>query len=470
MNKRVRVIRLATGAAAACAAFVLLAVPVVRTATVSILDPVVDSAVGSNSALRAALNAPTGKRSRLVRVNLSPLPSPGTGARLIEDDLELELFADITVKAVFERFETVGGSGTWVGHVDGIPMSSVTLAYRDGLMTASINTRDAVFQIRPAPDTDQGDDARRLHIVSEVDTEVMPHGPDTPGVSGDAQSSSPTVSAAPERLTDSGDVIDLMVVYTPAALAYAGGPAGIANLIALGVSDTNSAYANSRVNQRIRLVHSALVPFTETNSGFKELDELRRGVGELSGVAALRNAYGADLVMLVPYAPVLDRVCGVGYLSTEPPTFGESWGFSLSFAQCVVGGYTFAHELGHNMGAHHDWYVDRTPTFGHGHVDVAQRWRTVMAYDDMCRDQGFTCPTLNYFSTPEVEYIRFCSGRTFNCDLLRYWFYPGTRLGVGAGGPTNCRLGVVPSSYCEADNRRMFNDTAVAIANYRQSR
>lgn len=460
-----RPVRWAAIGLALCATFILVPGSVVRTATVAILDPVADATVAQSPALNAALNAPTGKRSRLVRVNLAVLPTPGTAARLFEDDLELELFPDLTVRAIFDRFETVGGSGSWSGHIDGIPMSSVTLAYREGLLSASINTRDATFAIRPAPGGETTAAAERpLHIVSEIDPAALSEGADA------LEPPATTQFDVPEsRLADSSDVIDVMVVYTPAAMAYAGGATGINNLIALGVNDTNTAYANSGIVQRLRLVHATAVPYVETGDSSRALDDLTFGRGAFSGVSALRDTYRADLVMVLVDHPRPD-VCGIAWLSPLVPQ-GALYGFSLVFANCVTG-YTFAHELGHNMGARHDWYVDGSvdaAPYAKGHVDFVGRWRTIMSYNDSCVSQGFNCARLNYFSTPDVEVIPYCSGQLFNCNLLKYWFFPGQRVGVNsASGPLNCRLGVIPSQPCAADNRRRLNETASLVANYRQ--
>lgn len=459
----VRSPRWAAAGAAICAGL-LLQMPPVRTAPVPIIDSVETSLAGQ--ALAPPLEST--KRQRAVRVNLYPLPTPGTPARGREDDIELALFPDVTVHAVFDRFDTVGDSGTWVGHVAEVPMSSVTLAYGNGLLTANINTRDGVYMIQPAPRADgAADDDRPLHIVTEVDPFSLPQGQDyieVPHAPGDSQ------ALASPQMSDGETVVDLMVVYTPEAMAEAGGPAGVANSIALQVSDTNAALANSHIPVRLRLVHTELVPYTRTNRGAVDIGNLRLGVGGLARVPALRDTHGADLVsMLVPQAGY--DVCGIAYLGAYGSA-GSALGYSVIAGGGCASVYVLAHELGHNFGARHDWFVDDAQTpfaFAKGYVDLSQRWRTIMSYDDACRAHGFSCQRLDYFSNPDIEYVPFCSGTTFDCNLLRHWFYPRATIGV-AGGPTNCRRGVTPAEPCAADNRRTLSMTASSVANNRQSR
>lgn len=469
-------LRFLSAAAVLVATAIVVSSLTVRSAPVSILEPVT-AAPAIQSAMRAA--SPASARSRAVRVNLYALPTPGTTARAREDDLELTLFPDVVVTAVFERFETIGGSATWIGTLQGLPVSSVALAYRDGLLTADINTGRANYRIRPVADGDasSADADRPLHLVEEIDQARLPSGTDV--ISAPLNDTSR--QEHPAAAADAGDVIDVMVVYTAAAQAYWGGPTGITNAIALAVASSNSAYAKSGVTQRIRLVHAALVPYTETATrsyGVTHLNNLALGGPGLSDVAAMRDTYGADLVSIL-YGGASD-VCGIAPLSTDGFKGNAALGFSAIWSPCLTEG-TFPHELGHNMGLLHDWYADGGTAgvasiwpmpFARGHVDLVNRWRTIMSYVDICRAQGFDCPRINYFSNPDVEYVPLCEDGSINCELFKYWFFPLQRgfVGVPAGAPANCQTGVVPAAPCQADNRRALNQTAHIVAGYRPSR
>lgn len=56
------------------------------------------------------------------------------------------------------------------------------------------------------------------------------------------------------KLLQTNVVHDLLVVYTPAAVSFAGGVAAIENAIRISVQYTNLAYANSRIAVYVRLV------------------------------------------------------------------------------------------------------------------------------------------------------------------------------------------------------------------------
>src|SRR5438105_10435905 len=95
-------------------------------------------------------------RSRLVtfspdRILIPPssgrTDAPATGAHR----LVLNLFDDTTVAAVLERLELgVDNQPTWLGTVEGQPLSSVTLTVGDGVLAGIVQTRGATYALRPA--------------------------------------------------------------------------------------------------------------------------------------------------------------------------------------------------------------------------------------------------------------------------------------------------------------------------------
>lgn len=412
------------------------------------------------------------RRSRYIGIDFSMLRNRAQRQMLREPVVTLELFPDVTIFATFERYDRNPDGITWVGRVEGDPMSTVTLVYRGTTMTGSIITAAGAYQIRPAPENIRnagGSGTRVPHLVVQIDQDQLPREAEP---IESPLTMAQIAAAADNPMRDTGDLIDLMVVYTPTARTWAGGDAGMANLINLGVSETNTSYANSGVNQRIRLVHTAEVNYVESPFFSTNLTGLASGSGALSGVAALRNTHGADLVMML-VRPTSPDACGIAFIMTNVTTAFQSNGYSVTDTTCVAG-YTFAHELGHNMGARHDWFVDTGTTpfrYAHGYVNpaIGQRWRTVMAYPDMCNSLGFNCTRVLYWANPEKRFLPGCDSARFNCNQLQYWFYPGAPMGVPPGTSITCAPRTPSSNACDADDRRALNETAFTVANFRQA-
>jgi hypothetical protein len=384
-------------------------------------------------------------RSRAVAIDVATLPDPRVRAQLArEPGLTLELFPDAFVDAVFDRFDANADGVTWVGHVSGAPLSAVTLVYGGGLLAGTLSTPDGQFQIRPASEAARLANPQasgQMHLITQIDTSQLPPEaepvevvlPDADGLS--------TADAA--TMADSAGVIDVMVIYTATAQLHAGSQAAMLNLINLSISETNTSYANSDVVQRLRLVHTAPVTYTEVSSFGTNLSRVRSGSGQ----------YGADLVAMLIH-PTSPSACGIAYVMTTVSTAFEPFGYSVTDTACLSPNYTFAHELGHNMGAQHDWYVStatRPFTYAHGYANpaVGARWRTIMSYNDQCSVQGFSCSRLLAWSNPENRLKTPC-------------------LGVVEGTRTDCGPGNLDTG-CDADNRRTLNNTALTIANLRTS-
>lgn len=415
-------------------------------------------------------------RSRLVAVNTLTLPQPAAADPRVtrQPNLTLELFPDVFVEAVFDRFDPNPAGTTWVGRVRGDARSTVTLVYGDGRLTGSINMSSGTFAIRP-PDPGMrerlGVAAATAHEIVEINQSALPREADPldPGLTPEA-----VTAAADTPMADTADAIDVLVVYTQSARNRWGGDAGVRQVIALGESETNTSYANAGITQRIRVVHTEFVPYDDISDFSVMLPTLRSGGAEgLEGVAALRDQHKADLVMLVVQPPS-PNYCGIAYvMSTVSTAFAPS-GYSVVHSTCISPGLTFAHELGHNMGANHDWYVSastRPFTYAHGYVNpsASQRWRTVMAYADRCTALGVSCRRLVSWSNPDLTQTALCdTSAGFVCNP-RLWFLPGAPQGVAGGTRAPCPTGSLADTECDADNRRTLNTTALTVANLRAS-
>src|SRR5690606_32235448 len=70
--------------------------------------------------------------------------------------------------------------------------------------------------------------------------------------------------------------------------------------------------------------------------------------GHMDEVHDLRNQYGADMVAMINSN---HDYCGIAFMGFGPHDYQM---FSVTNYSCAVGNLSFAHELGHNMGAAHD--------------------------------------------------------------------------------------------------------------------
>jgi NHL repeat len=411
---------------------------------------------------------PTIVRSRYVLMAANVLPRPsGTDRQSDPPDapIRLDLFDDVSVVAVFDRFDPNSQGVTWVGHVQGSEGSTVTLVYgEDGLVQGNVLMLEGTYTIQPAPDELRASNRQTpgvLHVIAQVDlSRQRPKARPVP-VSIPAAGRASDAGVAAQLQADTGDFIDVLVVYTPRVVsAMAGGEAALRSRIELLVSQTNTSYANSGVTQRIRLSLSVQVPYTEATfdlTGFTDLENLRNGAPGLQGVATLRNNYSADLVSMITRNDDVFAACGNAHHMADPSPAFEAFAFSITDFWCTSTPQTFAEMLGINMGLRYDWFVDNgtTPyTYAHGHISYAgasaNRFRTLMASHELCTSQSVACQPLLRWSNPN---------QTFN----------GTPLGIPAGTRANCATGASDANTCDADSRLVLNNTAPIVANFRQS-
>ena len=372
-----------------------------------------------------AMSDPTIVRSRWVRVDFDLLrgDSLSEGA----SSIVLNLFDDISFQTIKDRFERRSSTGyTWFGRIGGTSISQVILTVEDDVLAGSILADGELYQVRCVRDG--------THVIRRIDQSQFPE--EAPPIPVPIPSDkAEALSSLPQA--DDGSLIDVLVVYTAAA---ASASSSISAEVQLAIDETNQTYVNSGVTQRVRLVHAAQVSYTETGHGDVDLVRLQNpSDGYLDEVHTLRDAYGADLVSF--WVENMGNDCGIGYLMTAVSPSFASYGFSVVARDCATGYYSFGHEMGHNMGTHHDRYLqdgDGAYPYSHGYVYTPGRWRTIMAYNQECADKGFNCTRIPYWSNPAVDY-----------------------QGIPAG--------ISESSQTSADNRLTLDRTASTVANFRAS-
>ena len=231
----------------------------------------------------------------------------------------------------------------------------------------------------------------------------------------DARATAPADAAPagePRTAADAGNVVDVLVVTTAQARIEAGSAEALAH-VASGFAQANAALTASGVPAQLRMAGHVETPTVETGGNLST--DLRRlatpNDGYFDEAHLHREVNHADLVSLwVGGAP--DLTCGLGYVSPN-----AAYGFTALFRSCATDNFTFAHEVGHNLGAEHDAGAAETPEgsapYARGYVDLTARTRTIMAYNTACASAGFNCTRIGYFSNPAVSY----NGRPTGTDL-----------------------------------------------------
>lgn len=314
----------------------------------------------------------------------------------------LDLFDDVEVTAEVIRTETTPGGGlAIIARIPALRYGNAVLVQNGKVLTGSVTFAGGTYSILP-------DDAGNVRIAKIEPQFLPPEGEPrrVQGVAATAQED-PAVADPP---ADSGKRIDVLVFWTAAAQTAAGGLAQIQNNIDTAITLTNAAYRNSGIAQRLRLVNKQAVTYNEaTADPFGDaLDAITNGT--IAGTAAARNTYGADEVVLVINDP---SFCGVAWLPGTISSGNSNRGFAVvGGGTCLTTNFSFGHELGHNMGAHHDPYVNPEPgafAYSHGMSRIGASsgtsWRTIMAYNNQCQATVGGCTRLQYFSNPGVSYF-----------------------------------------------------------------
>ncbi len=354
---------------------------------------------------------------RRVRVARQYLESAREDVRRGETGrLYFNVGTDASFDVVVERTERIERGYTLSGRIEGGAVGFTTLVVHEDAVAGSIWTPDAAYELRYL--------GGGVHALRDVTNAP----PVDCGVG--LQSELSSADATGQDRGDDGSVVDILVVYTPAAAEFAGGEPQVLSKIDHLVAYANDAFERSGAFVALNLVGAEEVDYLESYP-YYDLHLLSDADGPMYGVHDRRDVLGADLVYLLANW----RWHNGGQAQILGP-FGVGSGDTR----------VFAHEVGHNMGLEHDRYQAGPITFEHGFV-LDQCKGTIMAYPDRCQDQGLgrSIGQMPFYSSP--------------------WRYaPGT--GTALGVP---RLGIVRGPQGPADAVLAINRNRQTVANFRPS-
>lgn len=288
---------------------------------------------------------------------------------------------------------------TWRGAVEG--GGKVTLTLHRGGITGTIVMPDATYSIRTT--------RTNLQIIHRQQPDPPDHppaaleAPEAPAAPAGARGRGgaaametgpelTVLSSPPPPATcavDQAETIDALFAVTPAvALTVTEGD------LKHAVDLANDVFFYSGLSGRMNYVAMEPIAYLER--------DLVSDFHALKGSAVLRkyrDSHRADVVAVVVQGPQAASLYSCGYSGAIAPPLERA--MAVIDGRCVRS-YTLAHEVGHLMGSTHEPGTHSGPVpfpYGHGHVDGAKAWRTVMATEQTC---SAPCPRVALWSSPAL--------------------------------------------------------------------
>lgn len=283
--------------------------------------------------------------------------------------VSLNVDTSLNFDVLMERTTPTARGYSLSGRVTDGPAGFVTLVVHDETVAGRLWTPEGSYEIVPL-----GDGAHALRKVNEsahlrCDAVMVAVPP-------------ATAETSPEG-TDDGSVVDVLVGWTPAAEAKAGGANLIEARIDLAIAFTNDAFRRSGIFTSLNLVGAERVDYEETYSNLDLFRLQDPQDGHLDDLLALRDTVGADLVHLFR---------------------GSGGGVAFPLSAFSVSGdvFYFAHEIGHNFGVLHNRNDVAILSYQHAFIDMAFGngcARTVTSHGGCGVGNGRALP---YYSSPTL--------------------------------------------------------------------
>ena len=215
---------------------------------------------------------------------------------------------------------------------------------------------------------------------------------------------------------------------------------------------SNASFVNSNIHAKLELVYIGGTSYMSEQDMSVDLSRFRNpDDGYMDEVHRIRESYSADVCVLLTLSP--------SYCGLSPRKVKSEGAFcAVRATSDCFNQFSFVHEIGHLVGCHHDpyvvsEYVDPPYAYGYVHLDGQNSWRTIMAYYNLCSDNGCSCPRILHWSNPNVTYNNIPTGNELS-NNAQVW---------------NNRVNIV-SNFYHSPSTLLLTDILLNNANYAYAR
>lgn len=215
---------------------------------------------------------------------------------------------------------------------------------------------------------------------------------------GNSRAAPPTNLKFPEY--SAGETVIDIFFYHDEELFSSYAPSVIIDYL---VGYTNDIFDIMGVNLKVRAVGQKQIDIAEDSLDTDVLKDMRERNSPFADIDSYIQSTGADLIHYVRGSDSSGGACGLAHLAVQSGLGSRAYGVGLTAFRtegCIsLQDRSFAHEVGHNMGANHNRDdASSAPAYYYSYGSrVAGDYRTIMAYGGES-----TYPLVRTFSWPEV--------------------------------------------------------------------